>query len=124
MTSRALGMFPSRALRMGPENEASHIIGDWMSWNLRGRWTGGDGFDYFANLAAVQSPFLSVAGGADWLYAPASACEDVVERAGSRRKAFVVHPDLTHRGLLRNPAARERCWPETAQWLQDLIGLS
>jgi len=122
-TSRALGMFPARALGMGPENEAGHILGDWMTWNLTSRWRGADGFDYFANLSGVLSPLLSVAGGADWLFAPANACADVVERAGSRRKALVVHPDLTHRGLLRNPQARERCWPETAQWIQDLTGV-
>lgn len=123
-TARALGTFPARALGMGPENEAGRILADWMSWNVSGRWAGHDGFDYFAALSGVVSPFLSVAGGRDRLFAPASSCADVVERAGSRRKGLAVHDGLSHRGLLRDPRARERCWPETAAWLQELIGTS
>lgn len=123
-TSHALGAFPGRALRLGPENEAGLILADWMRWNSRGAWIGADGFDYFAALAHVASPFLSVAGGSDRVFAPPRACADVVEQIGSRRKALAVHRALTHRGLLRDPRARERCWPETASWLQESAFLS
>jgi alpha-beta hydrolase superfamily lysophospholipase len=123
-TSRALGTFPARILGLGSENEAGRILADWMGWNVRGAWTGADGFDYFAALANVASPFLSVAGGSDWLWAPPRACADVVEHIGSRRKALAVHRHLSHRGLLRDPRARERCWPETASWLQESAFLS
>jgi oxygen-independent coproporphyrinogen-3 oxidase len=122
--SQALGTFPARILGVGPENEAARILADWMSWNVRGAWIGDDGFDYFAALPRLVSPLLSVAGGADRWFAPAVSCAEVVERAGSRRKALVVHADLSHRGLLRDPRARERCWPQTAGWVQKLIGLS
>lgn len=123
-TSRALGVFPAPALGLGPENEAGRILADWMGWNVAGRWIGQDGFDYFAGLSSLASPLLSVVGGADWLFAPPSACADVVERAGSRRKSLVVHEGLSHRGLLRDPRARERCWPDTAAWLQELVGVA
>jgi oxygen-independent coproporphyrinogen-3 oxidase len=109
---------------MGPEHEAGRILADWMSWNLSGRWIGLDGFDYFDALSGLASPFLSVVGGSDYLFAPAAACADVVERAGSRRKQLAVHDGLSHRGLLRDPRARERCWPETATWLQELVGVA
>jgi alpha-beta hydrolase superfamily lysophospholipase len=123
-TSRALGTFPARALGLGPENEAGEILADWMSWNLRGAWRGADGFDYFDALAQIASPFLAVAGGSDHLFAPPRSCGAIVERIGSRRKALAVHRHLSHRGLLRNPRARERCWPETASWLQESALLS
>ena len=123
-TGRALGTFPARWLGMGSENEAGRIIADWMTWNITGRWVGQDGFDYFNALSSVVSPFLSVTGGADYVFAPAAACADLVERVGSRRKALAVHPGLTHRGLLRDPRARERCWPETAGWLQELVSVA
>jgi len=123
-TSRALGTFPARALGLGPENEAGHILADWMSWNLRGAWRGADGFDYFAALAQVASPFLAVAGASDRVFAPPRSCVQIVEQIGSRRKALAVHRHLSHRGLLRDPRARERCWPETASWLQESVLLS
>jgi hypothetical protein len=119
-----LGTFPARILGLGSENEAGRILADWMGWNVRGSWRGADGFDYFAALANVASPFLSVAGASDWLFAPPRACADVVEQIGSRRKALAVHRHLSHRGLLRDPRARERCWPETASWLQESAFLS
>jgi len=122
--SRLFGTFPAKPLGLGPENEAGRILADWMGWNVAGRWIGQDGFDYFNALSAVASPLLSIAGGADRVFAPAAACADVVERAGSRRKAIQVHPGLSHRGLLRDPRARERCWPDAAGWLQELMGLS
>jgi oxygen-independent coproporphyrinogen-3 oxidase len=105
-TSRTLGVFPAPLFGMGPESEAGRILADWMRWNLSGRWVGQDGFDYFDALTGLASPLLSVAG------------------AGSRRKSIVVHDGLSHRGLLRDPRARERCWPETAAWLQELVGVA
>jgi hypothetical protein len=68
--SRLLGRFPARSLRFGNEDEAAEIIAEWMEWNVRGRWLGMDGFDYFAGLAALSTPYLGVASGADWIFAP------------------------------------------------------
>src|SRR5205814_9434079 len=66
--SRALGHFPARTLRFGNENEAAEIIAEWMEWNVRGVWLGTDGFDYFAGLGALNTPYLGVAGGADRIF--------------------------------------------------------
>jgi len=84
--SRVLGRFPARSLRFGNEDEAAEVIAEWMEWNVRGRWLGMDGFDYFAGLAALSTPYLGVAGGADWIFAPPKACRQVVERVGAARK--------------------------------------
>jgi pimeloyl-ACP methyl ester carboxylesterase len=119
---RAMGRFPSRALRLGPEDEAALVLGDWMGWNTRGRWVGRDGFDYLAALAAARTPFLGVAGEGDRLFAPAAACREVVDLMGAERKTLVVAgPDLDHRGMLVDPRARERCWPMVSDWLEETL---
>jgi hypothetical protein len=56
--SRALGRFPARRLRFGNEDGAAEVIAEWREWNVRGRWVGTDGFDYFAGLGALSTPYL------------------------------------------------------------------
>lgn len=118
---RALGRFPARALRMGPEDETALVLGDWMGWNTRGRWVGRDGFDYLAALAAVRTPYLGVAGEGDRLFAPADACRQVLGAVGAARKAFAVVPNLDHRGMLIDPRARTHCWPRVTDWLEETL---
>jgi oxygen-independent coproporphyrinogen-3 oxidase len=119
--SRALGRFPARSLRFGNEDEAAEIIAEWMEWNVRGRWLGMDGFDYFAGLAALSTPYLGVAGGADRIFAPPKACRQVVERVGSARKMLAVEPGLSHRGLVLSDRARTSCWPNVVTWLKETL---
>lgn len=118
----ALGRFPARALRFGSEDEAAGILAQWMRWNVRGGWIGADGFDYFAALADVRAPLLAVAGEADTLFAPPPACAEVVVRFGAARKALCVYPHLSHKGLLLDPRARARCWPDVAERVAALLG--
>jgi len=82
---------------------------------------GTDGFDYFAALAAVRTPYLAVAGGSDRLFAPVAACRHVVERVGSERKILTIEAGLSHRGLVLSPRARDVCWPGIATWLQETL---
>jgi len=119
--SRALGRFPARALRFGNEDEAAGIIGEWMEWNVRGGWVGTDGFDYFAALAGVTTPYLGVAGGADRIFAPPAACRQVVERVGAARKTLAIEAGLTHRGLVLDERARASCWPNVVVWLKETL---
>ena len=119
--SRALGWFPARALGFGSENEAAGILAEWMRWNVRGRWVGSDGFDYFAALASVNVPYLAVAGARDRVFAPPGACRQVVERVGADRKMLVVEPGLSHRGLIIARRARETCWPNVSAWLKETL---
>src|SRR3989442_2181704 len=90
--SRVLGRFPARALRFGNEDEAAEIIAEWMEWNVRGQWLGTDGFDYFAGLAALSTPYLGVAAGAD-----------------------------AHRGMVLSEHARNSCWPNIVAWLKETL---
>jgi alpha-beta hydrolase superfamily lysophospholipase len=119
--SRGLGRFPARTLRFGSEDEAAGIISQWMEWNVRGSWTGTDGFDYFAALDSVTTPFLSVAGAADRVFAPPAACRQLVERIGSTRKSLAIERGLTHRGLVLGEEGRATCWPNIAAWLKETL---
>jgi hypothetical protein len=119
--SRLLGRFPARSLRLGNEDEAAEVIAEWMEWNVRGRWLGTDGFDYFAGLAALSTPYLGVAGGADWIFAPPKACQQVVERVGTGRKKLVIEPGLSHRGMVLSERARASCWPNIVTWLKETL---
>jgi alpha-beta hydrolase superfamily lysophospholipase len=118
---RTLGRFPARALGMGSEDEAALVLGDWMSWNVGGRWLGRDGFDYLAALAAARTPYLGVAGAADHLFAPPDACRQIVDAMGGGGDFAVVGPGLDHPGMLTDPRAREQCWPRVAAWLEETV---
>ena len=120
--SRLLGRFPSRALGFGSEDEAAGILAEWMRWNVRGEWTGSDGFDYFTALGAVHTPYLAVAGGSDRVFAPAAACRQVVDRVGAERKKLAIETGLTHSGLVLSPRARDTCWLGVATWIKEILG--
>jgi alpha-beta hydrolase superfamily lysophospholipase len=119
--SGALGRFPARALRFGSEDEAGGILAQWMQWNVRGGWRGRDGFDYFAALTAVRTPYLGVAGESDRVFAPPAACSQVIQQVGAERKLLVVEPGLSHRGMVLARGAREGCWPRVATWLKETL---
>jgi oxygen-independent coproporphyrinogen-3 oxidase len=119
--ARALGRFPARALGFGSEDEAEGILAEWMRWNVRGRWVGADGFDYFAALGSVRTPYLAVAGGSDRVFAPAAACRQVIDRVGAERKTLKVEPGLSHSGMVLALRARESCWPGVATWLKETL---
>ena len=120
--SRLFGRFPSRGLGFGSEDEAAGILAEWMRWNVRGEWVGSDGFDYFAALGAVKTPYLAVVGGSDRLFAPAAACRQVVDKVGSERKKLTIETGLSHRGLVLSPRARDTCWLGIATWLKEILG--
>lgn len=120
--ARALGRFPSRALGLGSEDEAAGILADWLEWNVRGRWLGRDGYDYWAALRDLAVPFLAVAGAADRHLAPPGACEQVVRQIGAARTALSVHAHLSHVGLVLSHRARDTAWRAAAQWLLETLG--
>jgi pimeloyl-ACP methyl ester carboxylesterase len=116
-TALLLGYFPARALKFGPENEGGHVLGDWMGWNLAGRWLGADGFDYLEGLRRVRTPYLAVAGSNDVLFSPPYACREIVDRIGSDRKELMIAPGFDHKGLLLDSRAGDVLWPRVANWL-------
>jgi pimeloyl-ACP methyl ester carboxylesterase len=119
--SNALGRFPARLLRMGPEDELPAVMSQWMTWNLKGHWMGDDGTDYTNGLADLQLPVLMIAGSSDWFFAPPAACRGLFDRIGSDRKQFVVYDGLNHVGLVVSRQARELVWPRMLEFLRQVV---
>ena len=115
--SRALGRFPAKLLRIGPEDELPHVMSQWMTWNLKGHWIGDDGVDYTAGLADLRMPFLVIAATGDRFFAPPAACEGLFDQIGSSDKTFVVIDDLDHVGIVVSRTARSEVWPRILEFL-------
>jgi len=127
--TRTLGRFPARLIGIGPEDEHAGIMEQWMRWNLRGRWVGDDGTDYFAGCRRITVPVLALAGGGDWLIAPPSVCEDLVDAFASRDATFLTcgrkegfSEDFDHNRMLVSSTARAEVWPLIADWLESRFG--
>lgn len=116
--SLALGSFPARILKLGPEDELPHVMAQWMTWNLEGHWTGDDGADYTAGLGAIHHPFLMIAGTADRLFAPPYACRGLYELIGSAWKEFEVFEGLDHVRLVVSREAQTRVWPRIFSFIK------
>jgi pimeloyl-ACP methyl ester carboxylesterase len=118
-TSLMLGRFPARVLRLGPEDELPRVMSQWMTWNLKGHWTGDDGTDYSAGLAQLHMPFLMMAGTADRFFAPPAACKGLFEMIGSTHKRFEVFQGLDHVSMVVSKQARSEVWPHILQFLGE-----
>ncbi len=123
--ARIVGRFPARALRIGPEDEHAGIFGQWMSWNLEGRWLGTDGTDYFDGLSRVRVPVLALAGGGDRLVAPAAACRHLLDACGGDDRSFVLcgkaqgfRENYNHNRLLVSRGAQADVWPLIGDWME------
>ena len=124
--SRRMRRFPARMLRLGPEDELTGVMSQWMTWNIEGHWTGDDGTDYTAGLTTLDLPFLAIAGSDDRLFAPPRACRGLFDIVGSADKTFVLFGkseghthDFDHVGLLVSRGAREQVWPTIVSWLKQ-----
>jgi pimeloyl-ACP methyl ester carboxylesterase len=122
--TRVFGRLPARLLRIGPEDEHRGIMGQWMEWNVRGRWIGTDGTDYLAAAARVTVPVLAVAGAGD-LIAPPATCTLLLESLGAGDRTLLVcgrrsgfSRNFTHNRTIVSTAAREEIWPRIAEWIE------
>jgi pimeloyl-ACP methyl ester carboxylesterase len=125
-TSRLLGRFPARILRLGPEDELEGAMAQWMSWQLARRWTGDDGTDYEAGLRRLDLPLLAIAATADRYFAPPHACRALYELIESPDKtllscgrATTYSEDFNHVSILIGQAARAEVWPKILTWLRQ-----
>ena len=120
-----LGRTPKQMISVGTEGEPTRLLAQWSDWNLSRRWTGKDGFDYMAALAAVTIPVFMLAGSRDDI-APVSGCRKFYDNLGSRDKSFVTcsvshgfRKDYTHGQLIRGRAARAEIYPRITAWLEE-----
>lgn len=126
--TRLFGRFPARAIGIGPEDEHQGIMGQWMMWNVRGRWIGTDGTDYLANARRVTVPVLALAGAGD-IIAPPSACRALLDTLGSADRTLIIGgkrfgfaENFNHDRVLVSTPAREQVWPRIAAWIQERFG--
>src|SRR5262249_14353747 len=66
----AFGRFPSRALRVGSDDEAAPYMNDYVRDLFARDWISRDGFSYAAARARVETPTLALAGAGDRILAP------------------------------------------------------
>lgn len=123
--TRLLGRFPARALRIGPEDEQPGIMGQWMAWNIRGRWIGDDGTDYLASARRVTVPVLALAGAGDFI-APPSACRALLNAMGGNDHRLIVcgraqgfDENFSHDRVIVSTPARQQVWPRIADWIEE-----
>ena len=122
------GKFPARALGIGPEDEHPGIMGQWMEWNVRGRWLGRDGTDYLAPLRGVSAPVLALAGSGD-IIAPPSACRSLLDALGGEDHTLITcgrrhgfSENFSHDRVLVSSAAQREIWPLIADWTIPRFG--
>lgn len=122
-TSRLLGRFPARALRLGPEDELAGVMIQWMNWNLAGSWRGDDGTDYGQAIAALDVPLLVIAAAAD-KWAPPRACRALLDSVASEDRSWILlgketgySHDFGHVDMLVGRTARAEVWPRILEWM-------
>jgi predicted alpha/beta hydrolase len=126
-----VGRFPSRALRLGSDDETAALMGDFERYARTGFWLSGDGrTDYLASLARVRVPVLQVVSDGDWLQCPPECGARFIARCGGPHEVLRVTgdggaPPPTHMGLvldhgspyMRHVWERIRVWMERARTL-------
>jgi oxygen-independent coproporphyrinogen-3 oxidase len=127
--TRAIGYFPGKAIRVGPENELGGVMDQWFRWSWDGRWRARDGFDYERALAAIELPILALAGPLDRAIAPPEGCRRVLDALGGHDKRFVLCAkasgfarDFGHADLVMARHAQAEVWPLVEQWMQERAG--
>jgi len=121
---RWLGRFPARTLGFGPEDEDGGVMGQWLRWNIQGRWVTKDGVVVLERLPELRMPILAVAGSGDWLWSPPDFCGQLLQTIRAKNKSFwvvggseacSVRPG--HVGLVTHPQCRQVLWPRLVAWL-------
>ena len=121
---RRRGYWPVRLINIGPCNEASGIMDEWLGWNSAGV-IGDDIGPLQTRLAPQQLPTLVLAGGGDRLIAPVDGCRDFAEMFGPHARLELCgtatgYPEnFNHARLIRSRAAARTLWPRIGAWLAE-----
>jgi predicted alpha/beta hydrolase len=129
-TTRALGRFPARALRLGSDDEAATYVHDLCRFGRTGQWRSADGRDdYLAALAGVHVPVVAVASDGDRLECrPESARRFLDLCAGPKRFERVMRaddggPPPKHAGVLVDGTCRG-AWERATVFLAEELRFS
>ncbi len=122
--TQGCGHTPGALLSVGSEGEPTALLAQWAMWNLTRQWRGADGFAYLPVLANLDTPLLTIAGGADTI-APAPGCRHIFDAWGSEDKEWVLcatsegfSKDFRHPSLVRGDSARREVDPVIIRWLK------
>jgi predicted alpha/beta hydrolase len=118
-----MNYFPSRQMRLGPEDEFGVVMSEWFRWNWKRRWVN-RGFDYQGALKNISAPLLCLAGSSDDMANPAG-CRSLFTDAGSVDKTFRLlsrqnlnRIDYDHTSLIIGPDAENEVWPMLVSWME------
>ncbi|WP_205875676.1 serine aminopeptidase domain-containing protein [Mycobacterium camsae] len=113
------GVFPSRRLRLGPEDEPIAALDDAVGWGIAERCRG----DLSSMLTTVDVPLLAITAPRDGV-APASRTRRMVRpaagldrRVQSAGRAHGFARDYAHANTLLHPVARTDVFPFLVDWL-------
>lgn len=123
LVAPVLGYFPSRRLKLGPEDELGAIMMEWFWWNFNHQWTN-NGFDYQAALRNISTPLLCLCGTNDDMANPIG-CRKIFSDVGSVDKTFHVlgrqfsnQIDYNHTSIIIGPDAEQEIWPMIVNWIE------
>jgi alpha-beta hydrolase superfamily lysophospholipase len=129
-STRALGTFPARALKLGSDDEAATYVLDLCRFGRTGAWRSADGKDdYLAALARVTIPVVSVASDGDRLNCrPESARRFLDLCAGPKRFERVMRaddggPPPDHAGVLVGGTCTS-AWERAVSFLADELRIA
>ncbi|EDY86494.1 esterase/lipase/thioesterase family protein [gamma proteobacterium HTCC5015] len=125
-STKVLKHFPSKLLKMGPENEPPQTMRDCVrlvksakSHKKPNYWTG------FDHITAPVLAFGSVGDTVD----PAEGCRELMVRMNSSDAKFVLlgkahghRQDYDHVGMVISKDAQQEVWPMIIQWMTDRSG--
>ncbi|HEY4015493.1 MAG TPA: alpha/beta fold hydrolase [Polyangiaceae bacterium] len=121
-----VGRFPSRALRLGSDDETAALMGDFERYARTGFWLSADGrTDYLASLARVRVPVLQIVSDGDRLQCPPECGARFVARCGGPHEVLRVTgdggaPPPTHMGLVLDHGSPylRRVWDRVRDWME------
>jgi len=121
----AIRSAPGHYLGLGPEPENPQLMRQWCRWNIEGKFSGDDGFDYAAALRRVQIPVLALSGAGDAFIAPSDGCRRLAYAFGGPDITFHecgiatgFAENYTHDRLILSKPASLEIWPMLASWMQ------
>lgn len=126
LTASRLGRFPSRALRIGSDDEATPYLRDLARFARTGRWTSADGsVDYLASLAHVTVPVLQLVSAGDHLACRPEGGARFLDCCGGPRELVRVDraddggPAPGHMGIITSGRIGS-VWERVESWMRGL----
>ncbi len=120
------GRFPSKALRMGNNDEAPTYVHSFLRWALRGAKSRDGHHDFIAGLANVTPPTLVIHGAHDRLMCTEAAARGLANRLGGPTTFWELAPDPNgladpdHMKPLTSPDSRA-IWQRIAAWIHGTV---